>query len=89
MSLILFKMEKNKLTWKYRFSRMKKHYAFSYEKLAQMLDVQADSIRAVVTKNDEKFPNAWKLAVIVFEIENNLMGLDEVALPMNENPYIE
>jgi len=38
------------MTWKYRFSRMKKHYAFSYEKLAEMLGVKADSIRAVVTK---------------------------------------
>lgn len=82
-------MDNNKLTWKYRFSRMKKHYAFSYEKLAQMLGVQADSIRAVVTKSDENFPNAWKLSVIVFEIENKLIDLDEVSLPMHENPYFE
>lgn len=81
--------DNQKLTWKYRFGRMKKHYGFSYQKIADMLGVKADSVGSSTTQKDEKFPNAWKLAVIVFEIENKLMNLDEVALPMNENPYFE
>jgi hypothetical protein len=81
--------DNQKLTWKYRFARMKKHYGFSYEQMAYLLGVKADSIGSSVTQKDEKFPNAWKWGVIVFEIENKLMNLDEVALPMNENPYFE
>jgi ribosome-binding protein aMBF1 (putative translation factor) len=72
------------MTWKERFARMKRNYDWSYEQMAEMLGVKADSIRAIATKPDESFPNAWKLSVIVFEKEKGIYGIME--LPM-DNPY--
>jgi len=67
-------MQDNQLSWKQRFARMKKHYGFSYKDMAELLGVQANSIRSNVTKSgDDKFPKAWGLAVIVFEMENGLI----------------
>lgn len=73
------------MTWKERFARMKRQYDWSYEQMAEMLGVKADSIRAIATLPDEKFPNAWKLSVIVFEIEKRILNIE----PLTEYPYIE
>lgn len=74
------------MIWKERFARMKRNYDWSYEQMAEMLGVKTDSIRAIATLTDEKFPNAWKLAVIVFEKEKGILVNTE--LPMN-NPYFD
>lgn len=81
-------MQDNQLTWKYRFARMKRHYGFSYEKMANLIGVKADSIRAFASLSDERFPNAWKMSVVIFEIEQGILNVDEALLPMNENPYL-
>lgn len=60
------------MTWKERFSRMKRNYGWSYEQMAEMLGVKADSIRAIATKSDDNFPNSWKLSVIIFEKEKRI-----------------
>lgn len=74
------------MTWKERFARMKQYYGWSYEQMAEMLDVKADSIRAIATLPDEKFPNAWKLSIIVFEKEKGISV--DIDLPM-DNPYFD
>lgn len=74
------------MTWKERFARMKKQYGWSYEQMAEMLNVQPKSIKTIANLSDDKFPNAWKLSVIVFEKEKGLFQVCDETLPMN-NPY--
>ena len=74
------------MTWKERFARMKRNYDWSYEQMSEMLGVKADSIKTIANLPDEKFPNAWKLAVIVFEKEKGISV--DTELPM-DNPYFD
>jgi hypothetical protein len=60
------------MTWKDRYERMKKHYQWNNEQIADMIGNSPGSVREVVRK--EPFPRWLRLAVIIFEKENNLEG---------------
>lgn len=70
------------MTWKLRFARMKRHYGWSYEQMAEMLGVKPKSIKTIANLSDEKFPNAWKLSVVVFEKEKGIFNIE----PLIEYP---
>ena len=63
--------EKSTLTWKQRYDRMKKHYGWNDADVAEITGNTAKSINAVVNMNRD-FPRWLRLAIVVFEIENNL-----------------
>ena len=60
------------MTWKERFARMKKVLDVDYKQMAkdigaEDIEKKADSIRAIATIKEEKFPDAWKWSVVAFE----------------------
>lgn len=55
------------MTEKQRYDRMKKHYNWSDEKVAQIVGNTPKSINTVINK---KVPGWAKLAIHIFEIEN-------------------
>ena len=65
--------EEKELTWKERFTRMRKHYGWKYSDLAKMLGCSANGMRSVMSENGRELPHHWKLSIIIFEIENNLL----------------
>ncbi len=58
------------MTWKQRYERMKKHYGWTNDQIAEMIGNSNASVRIVV--NREEIPRWLRLAIIVFEKENGL-----------------
>lgn len=58
------------LTWKQRYDRMKKHYGWNDQAVADITGNTPKSINEVI--NRDSFPRWLKLAIVVYEIENNL-----------------
>ncbi|MCA0231629.1 MAG: hypothetical protein LCH91_14245 [Bacteroidetes bacterium] len=51
---------------------MKNHYCWKDKDIAQLTGNSPDSVRKVVNSKTQDFPRWLKLAIVVFEIENNL-----------------
>lgn len=60
------------MSWKDRYDRMKKHYHWTNAHIAGMIGNTERSVHEVSRK--EPFPRWLKLAVLIFEKENNLEG---------------
>ena len=58
------------MNWHQRYNRMLAHYRWNNLDVAQMIGNTVQSVREVVRK--EPFPRWLKLAIIVFEKENDL-----------------
>lgn len=60
------------LTWKDRYDRMKKHYGWNDTNVAEITGNSPKSVNAVVNSKHQEFPRWLRLAIVVYEIENNL-----------------
>lgn len=60
------------MTWKERYDRMKRHYNWTDERVAQHVGQSAKAIKANVntTTPGKNFPSALRGMIVVFEIEN-------------------
>jgi hypothetical protein len=72
---------------------MKKVLDVDYKQMAkdigaEDIEKKADSIRAIATIKEEKFPDAWKWSVVAFERASGLYRVVDEDLPMN-NPYFD
>lgn len=62
------------LTWKQRYDRMKRHYGWTDENVAEHVGQSAKAIKSNVntTTIGKNFPSALRGMIVVYEIENNL-----------------
>lgn len=60
------------LTWKQRYDRMKKHYGWSDEKISGITGNSPKSTNEVISIRRKDVPGWCKLAIHIFETENNL-----------------
>lgn len=63
-------MENMELTWKDRYDRMKKHYGWTNQNIANLTGKTKNTVDALTTNSSRDFPGWLKLAIIVFETEN-------------------
>lgn len=63
-------MQDTALTWKGRYERMKAHYRWKDDRVAELTGIGKRSIQASVTATSREFPAYLKGMIQVYEIEN-------------------
>ena len=81
------------LTWSERFTRLKKHFGWTYKSISIMLDCSEGSIQNLIRNKTQKMGIGFRFAIIVFEMSNGLTSQEELLPPGLEtdkyNPYYE
>lgn len=83
----------NNLTWSERFTRLRKHFGWTYKQISTMLDCSEGSIQNLIRNQNQKMGIGFRFAIIVFELSNGLTSQEELLPPSLEtdknNPYYE
>lgn len=73
------------LSWSERFTRLRKHFGFSYKSISIMIDCSERSIQNLIGNKTQKMGIGFRFAIIIFELSNGLASQEELFPPISED----